>query len=140
MAITRAQTDVTWDTGSYSNSLAAATGEASDVTSLNATCIQASITVKADNNGTPAAGDTLEVWLLASAGDPDAASPGTIEYPTDRDDGQFIGLMDVSAASKDPVRSTFPLPVVPYRFKIYCYNNASSNGITHSAVIEEMRA
>lgn len=137
MAITRTETQVAWGTAGNETSLTASGGnDTSDAITLDATCVAAAITCKADNSATtPAAGDNVEFWLLASAGDPDGASAD--EYPTNENDGQFLCLADTNAI--DPAIITVSIPPVPQKIQIYAINNGASS-ITASATIEEMRA
>lgn len=135
MALTRVENQVTW---SASNSVSVTSGsnQTSDAVSLDATCVQSAITCKADNAGTPAAGDIINFYWASSAGDPDGA--GTIEYPTDV--VNMIHLCRIDTNDTDADSKTVSLPNVPYRGKVYALSGASANAITVSATIEEMRS
>ena len=138
MAITRNQTSVSWPTSVYSKSVAAAGFQTSELVTLDATCVDAAITLKADNNSTPASGDTVDFYWAASTGDPDADADSTDEYPTDADNMLPLGTIDTNDTDADKL--TVNLPPVPQNGYVYAKNNASSNGITVSAKIEELRA
>lgn len=135
MAITRSETQIEWATAS-SKSVAAAATETSDAFALDATCIDAAITLKADNSGTPASGDIIYFYLSATAGDPDGAS--TVEYPTNTNNMQLLGAIDTNDTDADS--TTVYIPNNPYRGKIVAVSGASSNAIVVSATIEEMRS
>lgn len=134
MAITRAETQVTWSTND-SVSVTAGGNQTSDVVTLDPTCVQAAITLKADNSTSPASDDIIYCWWQASAGDPDGA--GSNEYPTQ---GQFLAALDTSDA--DPSIITVPLPVVPQDGRLYAEGATAgtTNAVTVSATIEEMRS
>lgn len=135
MAITRAETQITWSAAN-SVSVSAAGSQTSDGVSLDATCVAASITCKADNAGTPASGDTVDFYWAASSGDPDGAS--TEEYATGTGNMEWLCRIDTN--STDPDVCTVSLPAVPYRGKLVAVSSAAANSITVSATIEEQRA
>jgi len=56
MAITRTETQVTWS-ASNSVSVTAGSNQTSDEFNLDATCVAAQVSLKADNSTTPAADD-----------------------------------------------------------------------------------
>jgi hypothetical protein len=134
MAVANNEIQVTWSSAN-SKSVSAGTTEKSDALSFSATAFDAMVTLKADNNGTPAAGDTVDFYALVSCGDPDGS--GSDEYPNDDSDGQFLARLDTNA--DDPAISTVVLPVAK-GVKITAVSNASSNAITVSACINEKTA
>ena len=114
-----------------SKSVAAGANETSDAFSFSGTASFAHIQLKADNNGTPAAGDTIELYLLLACGDPDGS--GADEYDTVN---HAVGLAVLDTNSDDPAIKTVNCPVVKGG-KLYAKSNAASNGITVSACILE---
>lgn len=136
MAITRSETQVQWSAAN-SVSVTAAGSQISDAVSLDATCVAAAITLKADNAGTPADGDVISFYWAATTGDPDGAS--TEEYPADTANMEYLGQLD-TYNDTDADAMTVELPPVPYRGKLVAVSGAASNAITVSAAIEEMRA
>jgi hypothetical protein len=138
MALTRAETPVTWPSpGITVKDVLTVSGETSDIMTLDTTCVSASITCKVINSDTsPVSGDTIEFYVLASSGDAD--STGGDDYPTDENDAQFLCMLDTFAGTSTMVR-TVNFPVVPQNFKIYAYNNGASTTEV-SATIEELRA
>ncbi len=150
MAITRSETQVTWAAANF-KTVAGGTSETSDAVSLDATCVQAEITLKAEyTSGTPVADDIIYFWWLATAGDPDGTS--TIEYATppqainESGGALLLRALDLTkgetSGSGKMIIATVPLPNVPYRGKLFAegVTAGSTNPITVSATIEEMRA
>ena len=132
MAVANNEIQIEWDSGNSSKSVNAAGSATSDVFSFSATAVDAMITLKADNAGTPASGDTVELYLLATCGDPDGNS--TDEYPADNDEGILMAALDTNV--NDPAVKTVTCPVAKGA-KLFAKSNASSNAITVSACINE---
>jgi hypothetical protein len=132
MAIANNEQQVQWSS-SDSVSVSAGSNQTSDAITLSTACYDAMITMKADNAGTPASGDTVEIYALQSCGDPDGAS--ATEYPADEDDGVLLAVLDTYA--NDPMIKTVGLPGGAPFIKIFAKSNASSNSITVSACINE---
>jgi len=134
MAVANNEQQVTWSS-SNSVSVSAGSTQASDAASFSATAFAAMITLKADNGGTPASGDTVDFYALLSCGDPDGF--GSDEYPNDDSDGMFLARLNTNA--DDPATMTVALPVAK-AVKIYAKNNSSGRAITVSACINEKTA
>ena len=136
MAITKAETQVTW---SASNSVSVTSGsnQTSDVVTLDATCFRATIHLKADNSTTPASDDQIYVWAMQSGGDPDGAS--TDEYDS-VDGATLLAVLDTFAG--DPYLTSVELPSCNDTLKIYAEGATAgtTNSITVSATITEQRA
>ena len=137
MAITRTETQVTWPTAANSKSVAAGGNETSEEFNLDATCISARITIKADNSTTPAADDIIHFWLLETSGDPDGA--GTDEFTTSGH-AQHLAVLDTN--TEDPAIATVELPIPQKGGKLYAEGatEGSTNAITVSATITEQRS
>ncbi len=134
MAVANNERQVTWSS-SNSVSVSAGSTQDSDAVSFSATAFAAMITLKADNDGTPASGDTVDFFALVSCGDPDGA--GSDEYPNDDSDGMFLARLDTNA--DDPALATVAMPVGK-AVKLYAKNNSSGRAITVSACINEKTA
>lgn len=134
MAVGNNEQQVTWSS-SDSASVTAGGTQTSDVVTFSTTALAAMITLKADNNSTPASDDTVDLYALLSCGDPDGSAGD--EYPNDDSDGIFLARLDTNA--DDPALATVTLPVAK-AVKIHARSNASSNGITVSACINEKTA
>lgn len=138
MAITHTESSVLWSTA-YSVSVSAGGSQTSDVLALDATCVNAQITLKADNSaGSPASDDVIYFYLLQSAGDPDGNASAD-EYDT-TGHATFLAALDTS--SEDPAIKTVPLPLPQKGLKVYAEGSTagSTNAITVSAVVLEQRA
>ena len=124
------EVQVTW---SAANSLSiAATGNAtSDAFTFSTNGSFAHIQLEADNDGTPAAGDTVSFFLLLTCGDPDGA--GADEYDTVN---HAIPLGTLDTNSEDPALRTVNCPMVKGG-KLYAVNNSAGRAITVSACILE---
>jgi len=133
MAITVNEVQVLWSTAAYL-SIAATGNGTSDAFVINQTCFQASIECKADNDGTPAAGDTVDFYLLATLGDPDGADAS--EYGTTTQD---MHLAQLNTNLTDPAIATAVLPMPLVGGMIYAVNNSAGRAITVSACILEQR-
>ncbi len=132
--MTISPTQITWSAAN-SLSVSSGSGSNSDNQTLNTDAIDRVITLKADNNGTPAAGDTVDFFLQATSGDPDGA--GGDEYP-DNEHSEFLARLDTNQS--DPAIKTVQIRSVAFeKFRIRAVNNAASNAITVSAEISERR-
>lgn len=134
MALTINEVQVQW-TGAV-NSLSVASGASADSLefTVDQTCFQLSVQCKADNDGTVAAGDTVDFFLLASLGDPDGA--GADEFDTS-DHAQFLTRLDTD--SEDPAILTVPVNPNIKKGKIRAVNNSTGRAITVSATLQEKR-
>ena len=129
MAVSTNDIQVTWSS-SNSKSVSAAGSENSDNISFSSTAFYAEIMVKADNGGTAADGDTLDVYLQKKD-DPDNDS--TDDYEST---GTFLVQLD-TYNDADPAVRVVSLPVGIGSARLHVENNASSNSITVSATITE---
>ena len=132
MAVANNEIQVEWDSGNASKSINAGGAASSDAFAFSTTAIDAMITVKADNAGTPASGDTVEFYLLATCGDPDGSSSD--EYPVDNEEGILLAVLDTDA--NDPAVKTVTCPIAKGA-KLFAKSNAASNAITVSACLNE---
>lgn len=133
MAITKAEVQITW-AAANSQSVAAGGNATSDAFTFNAAAFSAMLTVKADNNGTPASGDTVDFYLLYTTGDPDGAS--TDEYDSTTQ-GTYLGQLDTFVT--DPAQRTITVNPSAKGGKIYAVNSSAGRAITVSAVVYETR-
>ena len=111
-------------------------GDASATVTCNATAIAREIVFKVDNQGTPAAGDTVDFYLLGSTGDPDGT--GTAEFTSV---GHGLHLCTVDTNIEDPaVSPPCPLPVALEAFQIYAYNNGAQSMVVSGRFLESRSA
>lgn len=137
MAITRHESAVLWSSSNSANVTAGGT-QTSDVLALDATCVNAQVTLKADNSTTAASDDIIHFWLLQSAGDPDGAAVAD-EYDTP-EHATLLAVLNTS--DEDPAIRTVTLPLPQKGIKIYAEGATSgtTNTIAVSAVVAEQRA
>jgi len=121
---------ITW-AGNDSRVTAPAFGGQSDIFTFSTNGSFAHIQLKADNDGVPAAGDTVDFFLLLTCGDPDGA--GADEYDTP-DHAIPLGTLDTDA--DDPAIRTVNCPMVKGG-RLYVRNNSAGRDITVSACILE---
>lgn len=108
MAITRNETGITWSAAS-SVTLSSSTRVDSDAFDFDATDVAAAITISADNAGTPASGDILDVYVLWTTGD--ILGDSGDDFDTS-EHAEYLGRLDTVAANtpgEDPARRTFSL-------------------------------
>lgn len=134
MSVANNEVQVLWATAS-SKSVAAGATETSDAMTLTAGAVAGVITAKGDNAGTPASGDTVDVYYAPTSGDPDGASDS--EYPTAKEDAIFLTRLNTYGSGRDPAIASVCLPCVGLACKIIAKSNAASNDITVSACINE---
>lgn len=118
-------------TGASSLSIAAAANATSDAFTFSDNSSFAHIQLKAKNDGTPAAGDTVDFFLILSCGDPDGA--GAAEYDTV---GHAIPLGTLDTNAEDPALRTVNCPIV-LGGQLYAVNNSAGRAITVSSCILE---
>jgi len=132
MALTRGETGITWSTAS-SVTLSAATQTDSDAVVFNAADVQAAIQVDADNAGTPASGDYLDVWIKYTSGD--VLGDSSDDYDTD-EHALYLGRLDTYATNtpgEDPARATWEIPCSAKGFKLSVAVPAAA---THDVVVK----
>jgi hypothetical protein len=142
MAITRVETQVTWSNSPETQIQLSAGGSASSTEfNLDATCVKAQISLKADlpGVGSPAAvaDDIIHFWLRQTSGDPDGS--GTDEF--DRTDALHLARLDLfNDGSPNQVTVSLPLP----QKGCILYAEGVTAGTTHpinvSATVTEQRA
>lgn len=110
MASSINETGITWSAAA-SISLSTTARFTSDAVTLNAEDWEGSIQLSADNSGTPAAGDTVDVYVLWSNGD--VLGDSGDDFDTD-EHAEFLCRLDTyptNTPGEDPVRRTVPLAV-----------------------------
>lgn len=131
MAISKAENQIVWSAAN-NLSIAAAGNGTSDAFAFNNSSINAMITCKADNNTTPASGDTVEFYLLYTNGDPDGASSD--EYDTTIQ-GTLLCVLDTNTT--DPAQATMSVNPSAKGGKIYAVNKSATHSITVAATMYE---
>lgn len=114
MALTRNETQITWSSaGSITLNTTGLVW--SDAVTFDATDVAGGIMVSADNQGTPASGDTVDVWVAYTTGD--VLGDTGDDYATD-EHAIFHGTLDTYATNtpgEDPARRAIPLDVASFK-------------------------
>jgi isopentenyl diphosphate isomerase/L-lactate dehydrogenase-like FMN-dependent dehydrogenase len=129
----KSQTQVTFSSAA-SVSIASGGNATSDAFTFGSTSTAATLQVKADNNGTPASGDTVDVYILYTNGDPDAAPDSADEYDTV---GHAQPICTLDTTVEDPAIETVEINAMAKGAKIYFKNNSGGRAITCSAQFTE---
>lgn len=139
MAITHNEVQVQWSAAN-SKSISSGSNSTSDAVAIDATAIGATITLKADNDGTPASGDTVDFFILYCNGDPDGT--GSDEYDS-VEHATFLARLNTYSTDtpgEDPAQITVPIDSnAETGFKVYAVNNSGGRAITVSAAMGETR-
>ena len=118
MALSYNESQVTWSSAA-SVSLNSASRFDSDAVTLNAGDLAGSVSLSADNAGSPASGDVVNVYVKWSNGD--LLGDSGDDYDTD-EHAEFLCQLDTYATNtpgEDPARITVPLSVAGRKaFKI----------------------
>lgn len=141
MALTRQENQVTWSAAS-SITLSAATRSDSDAFTFDATDIAAALQVDANNAGTPASGDVLNVYVKYTTGD--ILGDSADDFDTD-EHALFLGTLNTFGSDtpgEDPARKTWEIPVAPKGFKLSVDspNAATRNMVVRARVITQRAA
>jgi len=131
MAVSANRVQVTWPTAANSTSVSSSGNATSEEPTLSDTAFMRTVTLKADNDGTPASGDTISFYAMYTNGDPDGAS--TDEFDTAAH-AELLAVLDTNG--EDPAIKTVEL-LVTKGLKLYAVNDSSGRAITVSAEIEE---
>jgi len=141
MALTRNEKQITWSSAS-SITLSAATLTWSDAVSFDATDIAGGLLVSVDNAGTPASGDTCEIWITYTTGD--VLGDSGDDFATD-EHAVYLGLMDTYSTNtpgEDPARKAVVVDVQSYKgFKLGVKAaNAATRNIVVRARLQTQRS
>lgn len=141
MAITHNQTQVQWS-GSNTKTVSSSTLAWSDAVAFDATDVAAMLSVKADNQGTPASGDTCAVYIAFTTGDI-SGSGGSDTYDSD-EFAQLLFTLDTYATNtpgEDPCQKSVSIPVSAKGFKVgVSCPQAGTRNIVVSARLGTVRA
>ncbi len=128
MASSRQETAITWSSAAYID-ISSGSNATSDATSFNVEDWDAALTVHADNQGTPASGDTVDVYVKWSTGNVDGSAGD--DYDTAKGT-QWIARLNTYATDadgEDPQQKTVTIPSAAKAFKVYAKNNSGGRTI-----------
>lgn len=133
MAITRVGTNVTWSSAT-SITVNSNTQADSDTMSVDATTTAIGMVIHVDNQGAPATGDYIDIYLKPNVGDVSAGTGN--DFATDEHATFLCRLNTFSTDSpgEDPARVYVELPVAMTSFKL-SHKYASAAPATRSLVL-----
>lgn len=140
MAITRVETNVAWSTAA-SITVSANTQADSDAMTVDATTIAAGLVIHAKNQGTPASGDYIDIWLKPTVGDVDGTAGD--DYTTDEHAVFLVRLNTYGTDNpgEDPARAYVEIPIAMKGFKLsHKANQAATRSIVLRARLHEVRS
>ena len=138
MASTVNETGITWPTAAASITVSSSTVQASEAVTLNVEDWDASLTVNADNAGTPASGDVCDVYVAWTNGD--VLGDSGDDYDT-TEHAQFVGRLDTYATNtpgEDPARRTWSLNVSGkkgFKVLVSCPQAGSRNIVVRARLV-----
>jgi hypothetical protein len=138
MASSRTETQVTWSAAS-SITLSSATQTDSDAFTISVEAYDFAIQVSADNSGTPASGDVLNVYLKKSSGD--ILGDSGDDFDTN-EHAEFLCQLDTFSTNtpgEDPARRTIdgiPAAAGKYKLSVAAPNAASRNVVVRARIVE----
>jgi len=141
MAITDTQTQVTWSAAS-SVTVSSATEVVSDAMTVDQSCVNLSLSISVDNQGTPASGDVATFRIQWTNGDilGDTGDDfDTSEHAT------YVAQLDTYSTNtpgEDPARKTIEVPKLgtSYKLGVTCPNAATRNMVVRARMNEQRAA
>lgn len=134
MASSRVSTALTWSSAA-SVTMNSASAFTSDAFTCNAEDWSLVVQVNADNQGTPASGDIVDVWVAYTSGD--VLGDSSSDYDT-TEHATYLGRLDTYATNtpgEDPARATFTVSDAPLGFKLI---TQAPNAATRNMVVRAM--
>lgn len=125
--MTREETQITWASAA-SKAVSAGASETSDAFVFNAGDWAAQIQVEANNNGTPASGDTVDVYILWDVGSVSDTAATAVA----------LCVLDTYAVDPAVITVTLPTPAAS-GFRLHAANRSSGRSITVSAKVATLR-
>ena len=139
MAMTRAETNVTWSSAA-SITVSSNTQADSDTITVDATTTAIGMVIHADNQGTPATGDYIDIYLKPSVGDVDGSAGD--DFATD-EHATFLcrlNTFSTDTPGEDPARIYVELPIAMKSFKLsHKGNQTATRNIVLRARMHEVR-
>lgn len=128
---------ITWSSGSASSTVSSSTVVWSDALTLNAEDWDGSLSVNADNAGTPASGDICDVYVAWSNGD--ILGDTGDDFDT-TEHAEYVGRLDTYSTNtpgEDPARRTWDIKVSgkkAMKVGVSCPQAASRNIVVRARV------
>lgn len=139
MASSRNSSALAWSAAAYVD-IASGGNATSDAVAFNAEDWDGSLTVHVDNQGTPANGDTLDVYILWTSGDVKGDSDDDYDTAKNATSVMRLNTYATDADGEDPAQKTIPLPAMGAKgFKLYTKNNSGGRTLRVRAMISTHR-
>lgn len=139
MASSRVETGITWSSAAYTD-ITSGSNATSDAFAFNVEDWDASLTLYADNQGTPASGDTVDVYVLWTSGSVDGSAGDDYDTPKG---GRWVARLNTystDADGEDPQQKTIELTNIAAKgLKVYAKNNSGGRTIRLRAEISTHR-
>jgi hypothetical protein len=139
MASSRNETALAWSSVAYVD-ITSGSNATSDAFTFNIEDWDASLTLYADNQGTPASGDTLDVYVEWTSGSVDGSAGD--DYDTAKG-AQWVARLNTYSTDsdgEDPQQKTVQLPNIAAKgLKVYAKNNSGGRTIRLRAEISTHR-
>lgn len=142
MALSRYETQITWS-AAQSITLNTTTLTVSDAFPIDATTIAATVQVHADNQGTPASGDTLEIYIAYSAGDILGDTGNDFDTEEHASPLMVLDTYATNTPGEDPVRRSGPIAIAPTSARLVLKGNANiatRNIVVRARLVEKRSA
>lgn len=136
MASTKTETQIQWSAAD-SKTVSANTIQWSDALTLNAEDWAGTLQVSADNAGTPASGDTCDVYLARSVGD--ILGDSGNDFDTD-EHAEYLMRLDTYATNtpgEDPARKSVPIEIAgctAIKIGVLCAQAATRNIVVRARI------
>lgn len=135
------ETQITWSAAN-SITVSSATEVVSDTFTLQDDTIEAAVQISADNQGTPAAGDTAIVRIRRTTGDILGDTGSDFDTAEHAERLMKLDTFATNTPGEDPARKTVDVSCASKEFKIgvVCAQAATRNIVIRARVIEHIRA
>lgn len=139
MASSRNETGITWSSAAYID-ITSGSNATSDAFAFNVEDWDASLTLYADNQGTPASGDTLDVYVEWTSGSVDGSAGDDYDTAKGAKWVARLNTYSTDADGEDPQQKTIELSNVAAKgLKVYAKNNSGGRTIRLRAEISTHR-
>lgn len=139
MASSRNETGITWSSAAYID-ITSGSNATSDAFTFNVEDWDAALTLHADNQGTPASGDTVDVYVEWTSGSVDGSAGDDYDTPKGAQWVARLNTYSTDSDGEDPQQKTVALGVMAAKaFKLYAKNNSGGRTIRLRAEVSTHR-
>lgn len=139
MASSRNETGITWSAAAYTD-ITSGSNATSDAFTFNIEDWDAVLTLYADNQGAPASGDTLDVYVEWTSGSVDGSAGDDYDTAKGAKWVARLNTYSTDADGEDPQQKTIELSNIAAKgLKVYAKNNSAGRTIRLRAEISTHR-